>query len=120
MAVIVDEYGTTIGAVTLNDIFSEILGQIEINRPSIHIVKKNLYKINGNMPVDEINHRLHTNLPEKVDYTTLSGLFIYHSGKYPNVKSKLRLKNVLLVVKQMGERKIDELLLIKDEIKRSK
>ncbi len=120
MAIIIDEYGATIGAITLNDIFSEILGEIEMGMKPMQQLKKNLFRLNGNIPVDEVNHQLHLNLPEKVDYTTMSGLFIYHYGKYPKEKSKLRFEHALLVVKRMGERKIDELLLIKDDHRKTK
>lgn len=115
IAVIIDEYGATIGLLTLSDIFSEILGEIRIDRSPIQRIRKNTYKIKGNMPVDEVNEQLHLDLTEKVDYTTMSGLFIYHFGKFPKVKSKVRLDDGLLVVKRMGERKIEELLFLKDD-----
>jgi CBS domain containing-hemolysin-like protein len=115
IAVIIDEYGATIGLLTLNDIFSEILGEIRIERNPIRKIRKNVFNIQGNMSVDEVNEQLNLNLPEKVDYTTMSGLFIYHFGKFPAEKSKVRLEDGLLVVKRMGKRKIEELLLIKDD-----
>lgn len=115
IAVIVDEYGTTIGLLTLNDIFSEILGEIRIDRSPIQRLRKNTYKIKGNMPVDEVNDELQLDLPVKVDYTTISGLFIYHFGKFPKIKNRLRLEDGVLVVNRMGERKIEELLFIKDD-----
>jgi magnesium and cobalt exporter, CNNM family len=114
MAVIIDEHGATIGMLTLNDIFSEILGEIRIGRNPIQQIKKNTYKIKGNIPVEEVNEQLHLSLPEKADYTTMSGLFIYFYGKFPKVKSKVRIKDTMLVVKGMGERKIEELLVIAD------
>ncbi|UCH93370.1 MAG: HlyC/CorC family transporter, partial [Candidatus Aminicenantes bacterium] len=52
IAVIVDEYGSTIGLLTLNDIFREILGEIKIQQPPIKKTGKNTYLIKGNTPVD--------------------------------------------------------------------
>jgi CBS domain containing-hemolysin-like protein len=114
MAIIIDEHGATIGVLTLNDIFSEILGEIRIGRNPIRKVDKNTYKIRGNIPVDEVNEQLHLSLPDKVDYTTMSGLFIYMYGKFPKVRSKIRINDSMLIVTEMGKRKIEELILVTD------
>jgi CBS domain containing-hemolysin-like protein len=45
----------------------------------------------------------------------MSGLFIYHFGKFPKEKNKIKINDILLEVKRMGKRKIEELMLIKDE-----
>jgi len=112
IAVIIDEYGSTIGILTLNDIFKEILGELEIQQPSIKKTGKNTYLINGNTSVDEVNEQLHLRLPDKPDYTTMSGLFIYHFGKFPKEENKIKIEDNLLVVKRMGKRKIEEIHLI--------
>jgi CBS domain containing-hemolysin-like protein len=112
IAVIIDEYGSTIGILTLNDIFKEILGELEIQQPSIKKTGKNTYLINGNTSVDEVNEHLHLHLPDKPDYTTMSGLFIYHFGKFPKEENKIKIDDTRLVVKRMGKRKIEEIRLI--------
>jgi len=112
MAVIIDEYGATIGALTLYDIFSEILGELEISSSPIRKIRDNTYQFQGNITVDEVNHHLHLSLPERVDYSTMSGLFVYHYGKFPTQKSRLRIGDVLLIVQRMGKRKIEELIIV--------
>jgi CBS domain containing-hemolysin-like protein len=112
IAVIIDEYGSTIGILTLNDIFKEILGELKIQQPSIRKTGKNSYLVNGNTSVDEVNEQLHLHLPDKPDYTTMSGLFIYHFGKFPKEENKIKIEDTLLVVKRMGKRKIEEIRLI--------
>jgi putative hemolysin len=114
MAVIIDEYGATLGVLTLNDIFREILGEIKVGRNPIKSLKANTYIIRGNIPVDEVNDQLQVNLPEEVDYTTMSGLFIYHYGKYPKERCKIKLADCTLIVKRMGKRKIEEFVLIRE------
>jgi putative hemolysin len=111
IAVILDEYGSTIGVLTLNDIFREILGEIKIDQTHIKKVALNTFIIKGNTPVEEVNQQLHLELPIKVDYTTMSGFFIYHLGKFPKEHSKIKIKKVRLIVKRMGKRKIDEIQL---------
>ena len=112
IAVIVDEYGSTIGIITLNDIFKEILGELTIQQPSIRKTGKNIYLINGNTSVNEVNEHLHLHLPLKPDYTTISGFFIYHFGKFPKEENKIKIEDTLWVVKRMGQRKIEEIRLV--------
>ena len=114
MAVVLDEYGSTIGILTLNDIFREILGEIEIGYRPIRQIRENQFLVKGSVPVEEINTKLNIQLPEKKDYTTLSGMFIYHFGKFPHEGSDLTVGDIQLTVKRMGKRKIDEILMILD------
>jgi len=115
IAVVVDEYGTTLGIITLSDILREMLGDIGSSGRSIKKVKNNVSLIKGSTPVEEINSQLELELPEKKDYSTLSGLFIFHYGKFPGEGTRLHIGPVLLIVKKMGKRKIDELLLVTHE-----
>jgi CBS domain containing-hemolysin-like protein len=64
--------------------------------------------------VEDVNEELRLELPEKVDYTTMSGLFVYYFGKFPKDRSKIRIKDTRLIVKRMGKRKIDEIQLVVD------
>jgi putative hemolysin len=113
MAVIVDEYGSTIGILTLNDIFREIMGEIERGRMAITKTGTQSYIVKGDTPVDEVNEKLHLDLPEKNDYTTMSGLFVYHFGKMPGENNMITINDVRLIVKQMGRRKIEEIRMIR-------
>ncbi len=115
IAIIVDEYGSTIGILTFADIFREIMGEINIDHSPIKKYGRNAFIIKGNLPIEEINHQLALDLPIRVDYSTISGLFIYQYGKFPKEYSRIRIKDTRLMVKRMGKRKIDEILLIKDE-----
>lgn len=110
-AVILDEYGSTIGILTLSDIFREILGEIEIGSHPIRQIGENQFLVNASLAVEEINSKLNILLPEKKDYTTLSGLFIYYFGKLPKENSIIKVDDTILVVKRMGKRKIDEILI---------
>ncbi len=112
IAVILDEYGAAIGILTMNDIFREILGEIKIDHQhqAIRQTGENQFVIKGSLPVDEINSKLDIQMPEKKDYTTLSGMFIYYFGKFPGKNSKIKINGIHLMVKRMGKRKIEEIL----------
>jgi len=120
LAVVLDEYGSTIGIITLSDILSGILGDIDIGSKNIKKLDRNVYQIKGSTPVEEINSRLEMDLPEKKDYTTISGLFIFHHGRMPQENARVKIKQTLLVAKKMGKRKIEEILLINHEERSAK
>lgn len=112
IAVVLDEYGAVIGILTLYDIFREILGGIPLDASPIRKIDKNVYVIKGNMPVEAINSQLNLDLPVKKDYTTLSGLFVYHYGRFPIEQCRIQVKDYRLIVRRLGKRKIDEITLV--------
>jgi putative hemolysin len=112
IAVVLDEYGSAIGILTLSDIFREILGEIEIGRHPVRQIGKYKFLVNAGMAVEEVNAKLNIQLPEKKDYTTLSGMFIFHYGKLPRENANIKINDTVLVVKRMGKRKIDEILVV--------
>jgi putative hemolysin len=115
LAVVLDEYGSTIGIITLSDILRGILGDIELGGRNIKKLGRNTFQLKGSTPVEEVNSRLELELPERKDYTTVSGLFIYEYGRLPQENARVQVKNYLLVAKKMGKRKIEEILLIGHE-----
>ncbi len=113
MAIVLDEYGTTIGILTLNDIFREIFGKFNIGQSSIDEGDNGTYIIRGELPVEEVNDQLNINLPIKKDFKTISGLFTYFFGRLPKEGSKISIDKCTLQVEKMGKRKIVEISLKK-------
>lgn len=118
LAVVLDEYGSTIGIITLSDILRGILGDLEMGVRGIKRLGGRVFLIKGGIPVEEVNAELELELPERKDYTTLSGLFIYEYGRLPQENARVQVKNALLVAKKMGRRKIEEVVVIVHEDRR--
>src|SRR4029077_243755 len=76
MAVVVDEYGTMAGLVTLEDLLEEIVGEIEdefvLPAESIEQVDEKTVRIDGTFPIDDFNEKFGTELPIE-DYHTVAG-----------------------------------------------
>jgi Mg2+/Co2+ transporter CorB len=88
-ALVVDEYGTLQGVITLEDILQEILGEIPdehaiTGRPGIRPQPDGSFNIDGTIPVRDINRALEWNLPED-EATTLAGLVIHEARTIPEV-----------------------------------
>lgn len=112
IAIVLDEYGITIGVLTLNDIFGEILGEIDLEAEEIMESGKGVFVIKGSVPVEEVNSKLNIELPQRKDYSTFSGLFIFYFGKLPKRGDKININGFDMIVKKMGKWKIAEIKLI--------
>lgn len=83
---VVDEYGSIQGLVTLEDILEEIVGQFTTDSPTrnlgIHKKDDNYYLIDGNTHIREINRALNWSLPTDGP-KTLNGLILEHMEIIP-------------------------------------
>lgn len=114
LALVVDEFGSFEGIVTLEDIMEEIVGDIrdEHDRRAedwYQKVGENEYLIKGTVPIKEINDVLNLSIPEKKDYTTLAGLFLYHYGHLPVEKDSVTVNGLQFTVEKMSRRHLNQI-----------
>ncbi|MCR5303171.1 MAG: hemolysin family protein [Lachnospiraceae bacterium] len=87
MAVVIDEYGQTAGIVTLEDILEEIVGNIqdEYDPDDQYITRegKNQFVVDGQTPLDDIDHLLKIRFDTPGDIETVNGFVIYHLQHLP-------------------------------------
>jgi Mg2+/Co2+ transporter CorB len=88
-ALVVDEYGTLQGLITLTDIFEEIFGHIPEEPgarpgPKFRPQPDGSYLVEGVIPVRELNRELEWNLPDE-EATTVAGLVIHEARTIPDV-----------------------------------
>ncbi len=88
MAIVVDEYGSTAGLATLEDLLEEIVGEIgdEFDLPDAGIRRmgRGRVRIGGSFPIDEFNERFGTHLSDE-DYHTVGGFVFGELGRAPQV-----------------------------------
>ena len=91
IAIVVDEHGGTAGIITMEDILEEIVGEIydeyDIIEKKYEKISKNMYVIDGDLPVYEVEKLLDISVPDG-DYDTLSGYLITKLNRIPDAKEK--------------------------------
>jgi CBS domain containing-hemolysin-like protein len=110
MAVVVSEFGGTIGLVTLEDVLEELVGDIQDEHDHevqiVTSIDKETYQVLAQSPIHDINKLLKIPFPESEDYETLAGLITYNraSLKEGDVFTLFKYKiKILKVVKTIPE-----------------
>jgi putative hemolysin len=87
LAMVVDEYGSVIGLVTIEDVVEEIVGEIrpegETTPSFITRLPDGSLLIDGMAPVNEVERALGVPLPQSRDYTTVAGFLLNELGSVP-------------------------------------
>jgi CBS domain containing-hemolysin-like protein len=111
MAIVVDEYGGSVGLVTLEDLLEEIVGEIEDEYdPSRQLFTRladGSYIVNGRMEIDRMNEELGLNIP-KGDYETLGGFIINHLQAIPEPGDSFAYENLNFIIRTANKKRVEE------------
>ena len=113
MAIVIDEYSSFVGIVTVEDILEELVGDImdeyDKEEPEVQELAPGVYVVDAQMWVEDINERMDLGLPTDEAYETIGGLIIDRLGhlpQHPGEKVEIGPGGVTLVVMQMHGRRI--------------
>lgn len=119
-ALVINEYGSIEGLITITDILESIVGDIEIDpaENASMIIKREdgSYLIDGLILIDELKEALQINkLPneEHREFDTLAGFIIMELGKIPAEGDKFSWSNFTFEVVDMDGNRIDKVLVHK-------
>ncbi|HEX6220303.1 MAG TPA: hemolysin family protein [Acidimicrobiia bacterium] len=107
MAVVVDEYGVTVGIVTIEDVAEELLGSIsdEPARPDLHQVSQGHWEIAGSLPVEDLASELGMEIPEG-EWNTAAGLMLGVAGSLLRPGSTVEVDGFEMRVETVRRRRI--------------
>lgn len=92
-ALVIDEYGSFMGIVTLEDILEEIVGDIddEHDEPitGVRLLSNGAYVVDGAVTIRDLNREFDWGLPDG-EYSTIAGLVLFESQMVPDVGQSFR------------------------------
>jgi CBS domain containing-hemolysin-like protein len=113
MAIVVDEFGSVAGLVTLEDLLEEIVGEIfdEYDReePNIEPAGENRFRVNARLPVDELNELLDLDLPNS-EWDTVGGLMMGVLGRLPEQGEQVEYDGLRFSAERVHGRRIAKVL----------
>jgi putative hemolysin len=112
LAIVVSEYGTTLGIVTLEDILEEIVGEIqdeyELPDATLERVSERTVIAAGSMSIDDFNEATGAKLPQ-TGARTLAGLVFDALGRRPVPGDRIETDGVAVTVEEVEGQRITKL-----------
>lgn len=119
MALVVDEYGVIQGLVTLNDIMSEIVGDVASadgqDEPQAVQREDGSWLLDGMLPVEEFLELFDMEeweSEERGSYQTLGGFVITHLGRIPAAADHFEWQGMRFEVMDMDGNRVDKVLVV--------
>jgi CBS domain containing-hemolysin-like protein len=112
MAVVIDEWGSFEGLLTIEDIVEEIVGEIrdefDEEEPAVHELPDGSYSIEGSVSIGDVNEALGS-VFESEDFETIGGLVLGHLGRAPEVGDEVCIDEHELRVEEVDGTRIARL-----------
>ena len=113
LAVVIDEYGTISGLVTIEDILEELVGEIEdehdIDEEEIIKISQNIYTADAKVEIEDFTEFFNLNIdPLEIDAETLGGFIISELGVLPKKGDVVKIENLSIKVTHADDRKINK------------
>lgn len=117
IAIVIDEFGGTLGVVTMEDILEELVGDIWDESDEIvnMIVKtgENTYEVNGDMNIDDFFSEIESsNKDVECEYSTVGGWAVEQLNADPHVGDTFTYENLFVVVSEMDDMRVTKLTVL--------
>jgi CBS domain containing-hemolysin-like protein len=112
LAIVVDEFGGTVGMVTLEDVLEELVGDIQdefdMEKAEFQEISANEFTVDGTLGLYELNDLAKLEL-ESSDVSTVGGYVTHLLGHLPKQGEQVKIDNYLVTVSQTDARRVKQL-----------
>lgn len=116
-ALVVDEYGRSVGMISIRDIYNQLIGEVETiydkAEYSLEQTGSRTWKITGMMPLFELEEAFAVRIPEQYESNGLNGLFGELLGRLPGVGDRIEIDGARLTVRKLSHCVVTEVELEK-------
>jgi len=115
MAIVVDEFGSAIGILTMEDVFEEVVGEIDVGydfdeykprqKPHIEQESEDVYVLGGRTPISEANDILHLDLPVSEAHT-IGGFLVNRLRHIPEIGDTIEAQDHRFTVMEADARSV--------------
>ncbi len=117
MAIVIDEWGSVEGLITIEDILEEIVGEIQDEfdegEAAIEKLGDGLFAVDGRIPITEVNEHFDLDLPHE-DFDTIGGYVLGSLGRPPEAGDTVEADGATLHVKSVDGPRVSMLTLSKN------
>jgi CBS domain containing-hemolysin-like protein len=114
MAIVIDEWGSVEGLITIEDIIEEIVGEIQDEfdegEAAIEEIGDGIYAVDGRIPITDVNDHFDLDLPHE-DFDTIGGYVLGALGRPPEPDDTVEADGVSLRVKSVDGPRVSMLTL---------
>jgi len=118
LAIVIDEFGGTLGVVTMEDILEELVGDIwddtDIIVTECRATGENTYDVASEMNIDDFFEEVDVTKPADFtcEYSTMGGWAIEMLNADPHVGDSFRYRNIFVIVAEMDEERVTKLTVL--------
>jgi CBS domain containing-hemolysin-like protein len=108
MVIVIDEFGTTEGLITMEDMVEEIVGEIlegEEEEP-VEFLDEETVLVRGEVNIEEVNDALEVDLPEGEEFETIAGFIFNRAGRLVEEGEVISYNGITITVEQVENTRI--------------
>jgi CBS domain containing-hemolysin-like protein len=113
IAVVVDEYGTTVGLITIEDILEELVGEIvdeyDDELPLVDVLDDDRWRVDARLPINDLAELVDARLPDD-EWDTVGGLLFGLLGHIAAPGEHVAVGRIRLTAEQVRGRRIAQVL----------
>jgi CBS domain containing-hemolysin-like protein len=115
MAVVTNEFGSTAGLITMEDIIEELVGEIQDEhdeeKPNVEKKSDSEFVVNAQATIADVNEVLPIALPQNPHYETVSGYVNYVFGRIPATNDIKRIDGYEVVIMKRNRQSVESIKL---------